>query len=73
MKFKEGEDVIVDHPDYPESKGLARVIRATSKILWVELHEQKGEWMVHEDFLRKSTNEGKEETKKSSLKLQVKL
>lgn len=63
MKFKEDDDVIVDHPDYPESKGLARVIRATSKILWVELHECKGKWMVHEDYLRKATNEEKEVTK----------
>ncbi|GAB6742131.1 hypothetical protein bcgnr5412_54520 [Bacillus cereus] len=60
MRFKEGDEVIVNHPDYPESKGLARVIRATSKILWVELHEQKGQWMVHEDYLFKAINEGKE-------------
>ncbi|HDR4709688.1 TPA: hypothetical protein QCQ87_004809 [Bacillus paranthracis] len=57
MRFNEGDEVIVDHPDYPESKGLARVIRATSKILWVELHEQKGQWMVHEDYLHKVTKE----------------
>ncbi|MGG3401283.1 hypothetical protein BKK39_23275 [Bacillus cereus] len=56
MIFKEDDEVIVDHPDYPESKGLARVIRATSKILWVEFLERKGKWMVHEDYLRRATN-----------------
>ncbi|SME50745.1 hypothetical protein BACERE00183_04594 [Bacillus cereus] len=55
--FEAGDYVMVNHPDYPESEGLARVIRATSKILWVEFLERKGKWMVHEDYLRKSTNE----------------
>ncbi|WP_176546831.1 hypothetical protein [Bacillus toyonensis] len=57
MRFHKGDLVIVDHPDYPESKGLARVIRATSKVLWVEFLEHKGKWMVHDDYLSKATNE----------------
>ncbi|WP_144561670.1 hypothetical protein [Bacillus mycoides] len=54
MEFIENDHVMVDHPDYPELQGLAKVTHAKPgrKLVWIFLYKDKSERIAHIDYLR---------------------
>ncbi|HHX9918364.1 TPA: hypothetical protein ACVTHL_005447 [Bacillus cereus] len=59
MKFKESDFVMVDHPDYPELQGIARIegLSSQEKIIFLHLYKDKSNRIAHVDFLRHATDE----------------
>lgn len=54
MEFKEKDLVMVNHPDYPELRGLAKVTYAKPgrKLVWISLYKDKSKRIAHIDYLR---------------------
>lgn len=54
MEFKKNDIVMVNHPDYPELRGSAKVTTAKPgrKLVWVLLYKDKSERIVHIDYLK---------------------
>ncbi|MBO1628621.1 hypothetical protein [Bacillus arachidis] len=54
MEFKEKDLVMVNHPDYPELRGLAKVTYAKPgrKLVWISLYKDKNERIAHIDYLK---------------------
>lgn len=59
MGFHEDDFVMVNHPDYPELKGLAMIVKAPPKIsvVWAYLFVDDTQRWVHVEFLRRATDE----------------
>ncbi|MCU5039324.1 hypothetical protein FC702_06525 [Bacillus cereus] len=61
MEFKQNDIVMVDHPDYPELCGPAKVIKVLNKIVSIEFCDDENKWMASlfasYDFLRHATQE----------------
>ncbi|HDR7242582.1 hypothetical protein [Bacillus cereus group sp. BfR-BA-01700] len=59
MKFKESDFVMVDHPDYPELQGIARVdgVSPQGKIIFIHLYKDDTKGIAHIDFLRHASEE----------------
>ncbi|PFW52660.1 hypothetical protein COL13_26345 [Bacillus cereus] len=59
MKLKENDYVVVDHPDYPELQGVARVegLSSQEKIIFLHLYKDDSNRIAHVDFLRHATEE----------------
>ncbi|PEA55191.1 hypothetical protein CON64_07270 [Bacillus pseudomycoides] len=57
MEFKENDYVMVEHPDFPEPRGLALVLKVRTKIIDIELYEDKTKWLASTEFLRHATDE----------------
>jgi hypothetical protein len=54
MEFKKNDIVMVNHPDYTELRGLAKVTNAKPgrKLVWVSLCNDKSERIAHIDYLK---------------------
>lgn len=54
MEFRKNDIVMVNHPDYPELRGLAQVTTAKPgrKLVWVSLYKDKSERIAHIDYLK---------------------
>ncbi|MGE6593028.1 hypothetical protein ACQKFU_26410 [Bacillus mycoides] len=59
MKIKENDYVMVDHPDYPELRGLARVngISSQGKLIFVHLYNDESKRIANIEFLRHATED----------------
>lgn len=56
VEFKQGDHVMVEHPDFPELNKVATVTKALPKIVDINI-QGSGNYLAHIEFLRHATEE----------------